>query len=213
MGNIFQQDKQVQMKGEKPFWFPALLVFLILSALAIFSISKISSDHNATVVHHAASVHAGYQTQPEVVDVTASPAFIWSHGGHSTGLIALGFALFFIAAVYVYESKHLIKGGSLWVLAFCAIAGFAAILAKYEVAAASVHFERRSVPIEQFNSVKDNPDVLFDNSLTSAGCEWVPSFPWTGSRVTLDQARTALNQSDPLPGSYFDLSYYSRDRK
>jgi preprotein translocase subunit Sec61beta len=143
------------------------ILYGVVAAIFLFFIIHITADKKASAVFHPVSVHEGYAPVPASYDVTASPNYIWHHGGHNNIMIVVGFGVLLAAGFIGYvmeEGKKEIKSApKIVILLAAALFGVGLIFGKYlsksTKPGSSLY---KSINQAQYDAAKNNLDSIFE---------------------------------------------------
>lgn len=136
------------------------LYALIPILFSIFSIIYIKGDSKPEIRELPASSRPGYETVGAEYDITVSPQYRWSHGGHNLAFIVVGFALFVLSGLYINKIQHFGKNGLFFTLIFWAL-GLIAIFGKYSFTYYNDRYSKRFTQV-QYEANKNDLHKLFE---------------------------------------------------
>lgn len=139
----------------------ALLFLIIPVVLCDVGIWHITRQQQAEVNVLKASVRPGFETVAAEYDVTASPAYRWRHGGHSTALVIAGHLLFILAAIYIYLVEEKVWDHSWLLLIVIWLLAGICLFGKYSFNYFGDRYSKRFTE-QQYMKHADNPDLLFE---------------------------------------------------
>lgn len=133
-----------------------VLMFLIPALLLTFGILYVSLDHKAQLTSKSdAVVRPGYETQPAIYNIEASPSYTWGKT-HSVVLIVIAYVLLLAPPLYAYFINKKAGVGNWIPVAIAIVLAYLAVFIQYDIKTFA-----KTVDTSTYEANKDNLDNCF----------------------------------------------------